>query len=244
MSHAMETPSTGASRRCCLLDLPVIGYEEAWDLQRRLVGARLDGSIDRDVVLLLEHLPVFTIGRRGGLDNLRASESFLKAREIPVLQVERGGDITYHGPGQLVLYPIVDLRATKCRVVQFVNYLEEIMIRTLSEWGIDAGRDPANRGVWVGPAKIGSLGIAVRRSVSFHGLALNVNTALEPFGWINPCGLPDVSVTSMQQESGRVIAMAEARRAITSRFQEVMDVETEQIGLDQLYELLDHAEAR
>jgi len=220
------------------MNVPVLEYNAALDLQHRLVAARINGTIDRDIVLLLEHCPVFTLGRRGGLDNLKISEAFLGMREISLVQVERGGDITYHGPGQLVVYPIVDLRAGKYRIVQFVDRLEEIMIRTLSDWGICADRNPINRGVWVGPAKVGSLGIALRRSVSFHGLALNVNISLEPFSWINPCGLEGVRVTSMQQELNRKVVIEDVRRVIGFNFQEVFGVKTVGISLDEIHGLL------
>ena len=238
MKDRKNISSTRAQGTAYFMDVPVLEYNAALDLQHRLVAARIDGTLDRDIVLLLEHPPVFTLGRRGGLDNLKISEAFLRMREIPVIQVERGGDITYHGPGQLVVYPIVDLRAGKCRIVQFVDYLEEIMIRTLSEWGIDADRNPVNRGVWVGPAKIGSLGIAVRRSVSFHGFALNVNISLEPFGWVNPCGLEGVRVTSMQQELSRKVVIEDVRRVICFNFQEIFGVKMERIGLDEIHGLL------
>ncbi len=219
---------------CYLLDLPVLEYNAALDLQRQLVAARIDGTLDRDVVLILEHPAVFTLGRRGGLDNLKVSEAFLRMKGISLVQIERGGDITYHGPGQLVVYPIVDLRAARFRVVKFVEYLEQMMIRTLSEWGIDGKRNPANRGVWVGPSKIGSLGIAVRRSVSFHGFALNVNTSLEPFQWVNPCGLAGVPVTSMEWELGETVAMTDVREAIGTVFQDICGMRPVPIGMDDI----------
>jgi len=124
-------------------------YAEALDLQRRLVSARIAGNLDRNAVLVLEHSPVFTLGRRGGLENLKVPESFLKQSGIPVVQVERGGTITYHGPGQLVVYPIVRLRDLKMRVVDYVERLEEVMILTAADLGVQAERNALNRGVWV-----------------------------------------------------------------------------------------------
>ncbi len=221
-----------------LLDLPILDYGAALDLQRRMVAARVDGALDRDIVLMVEHPAVYTLGRRGGRENLRVSEGLLKAKGIPLVQIERGGDITYHGPGQLVVYPIVDLRTAKCRIIQFVENLEEVMIRTLADWGIEGGRNCKNRGVWVGAAKIGSLGIAVRRSVSFHGLALNINTDLEPFQWVNPCGLAGVPVTSMQQVLGAGIDMASARGAMRRHLQEIFGVELERISPETVHRLL------
>ena len=161
-------------KKWLFLDLGLMDYRESWALQLRLVDARKDDLLKNDVVLFLEHPAVFTLGRRGGHANLKVTESFLASRGIPLVHVERGGDITYHGPGQLVAYPVVHLRAMGLGVLPFVEGLEEIMIRTAAEWAIKAERNPRNRGAWVGPNKIGSIGIAVRRSVSFHGLALKI----------------------------------------------------------------------
>jgi len=204
-----------------VVDLGVIPYSEAWDLQARLVGARVTGSLPNDVVLVLEHPAVFTLGKRGGRENLLVPEETLARQGIPIVQVERGGNITYHAPGQLVLYPIIHLERAGIKVVDMVDRLEDVMIRTCAEWGIQAGRNPLNRGVWVGLKKIGAIGIAVRRGVSFHGMALNVNIDLTPFGWIQPCGLEGVGVTSMRTEAGQALSMAEVRRLLTQHMQTV-----------------------
>jgi len=216
------------------LDLGLIDYSKAWDLQLQLVSARRDGNLETEAFVFLEHPPVFTLGRRGSLENQKVCTSFLESKGIPIIQVERGGDITYHGPGQLVVYPIVDLRALGLRVVEFVEALEEVMIRTLMDWDIKAQRNPLNRGVWVGESKIGSIGIAVRRSVSFHGLALNVNTGLEPFSWVNPCGLKGVRMTSMKEILDKKIAMEHVRRAIASHIQEIFGVQLKQKTLNDI----------
>jgi lipoate-protein ligase B len=199
----------------------VVPYAEAWDLQARLVEARVSGSLPNDVVLVLEHPAVFTLGKRGGRENLLVPEETLARQGIPIVQVERGGNITYHAPGQLVLYPIIHLERAGIKVVDMVDRLENVMIRTCAEWGIQAGRNPLNRGVWVGLKKIGAIGIAVRRGVSFHGMALNVNIDLTPFGWIQPCGLEGIGVTSMRTEAGQDFSMAEVRRALTQHMQTV-----------------------
>jgi len=225
-------------RNCLWLELPATEYRTAWDLQTNLVAARRDRIIEKDIFLCLEHPPVFTLGRRGGRENLTVSEGVLKKYGIPVIQVERGGNITFHGPGQLIVYPIVDLHASKLTVVDFVEKLEEVMIRTAAEWRIGAERNPANRGVWVGPKKIGSIGIAVRRGVSFHGLALNVNTDLEPFTWINPCGLEGVLVTSMKQVLDEEIPMEDVRHASHLHIREILDVELERIHLEDIHKML------
>ena len=209
------------SRTWHLVHLGIAPYAEAWDLQARLVEARVTGSLTNDVVLVLEHPAVFTLGKRGGRENLLVPEDVLTRHGIPIVQVERGGNITYHAPGQLVLYPIVHLEHAGIKVVDMVDRLEEVMIRTCAEWGIQAGRNPLNRGVWVGLKKIGAIGIAVRRGVSFHGMALNVNIDLTPFGWIQPCGLEGIGVTSMRTEAGQDLGMAEVRRLLAQHMQTV-----------------------
>lgn len=207
------------------IELPVIGYREAWKLQGDLVAARKKKTIDTNVILFLEHPPVFTLGRRGELNNLTVSEDFLEKAGIPVIRVERGGDITFHGRGQLVVYPIIDLNVARLRVADYVENLEEVMIRTALDWGIEAERNPINRGVWVGNNKLGNIGIAMRRGVCFHGIAFNVNLSLEPFGWINPCGLKGVGATSMEQELSRKVSMDEVRKAVRRHFEVVFGAE-------------------
>jgi lipoyl(octanoyl) transferase len=212
-------------------------YGEAYELQTRLVQAR-KGRIDRDLFICLEHEPVFTLGRRGGRENLRVPEKFLSAKGISIVHVERGGDITYHGPGQVVLYPIIALSQAGLSVVDHVTALEEVMIRTAADWEIRTERNPLNRGVWVGGCKLGSIGIAVRRGVAFHGLALNANTSLEHFGWINPCGLQNVSITTMSQILARSLSMDEVRRSLLGHVEEVFGAVLEPISLDQVRTLI------
>jgi len=217
-------------------DLPVMEYSEALDLQKNLVAARNNEIIDRDMVLLLEHPSVFTLGRRGGLENLTVSRALLDKAKISIIQTERGGNITFHGPGQLVVYPVIDLSKAGLKVLTYVKGLEEIMIRAAADWGIQAGRNPANRGIWVGNKKLGSIGISVRRGVCFHGFALNVHTSLEPFGWINTCGLKDIGVTSMEQELSKKVSMNEVRKAVRSHIESTFGVS---LVLTSLPEILD-----
>jgi lipoate-protein ligase B len=228
-------------KKWLLLDLGLTDYKDAWDLQLRLLEARKDRVLKKDVVLFLEHAPVFTLGRRGGRNNLKVPEDFIASRGIPIVHVERGGDITYHGPGQLVIYPIVDLKEAEWSVVDFVEALEEIMIRTVGDWGIMAERNSLNRGAWVGMSKIGSVGTAVRRSISFHGLALNVNTNLEPFTWIHPCGLQGVAVTSVKKILGQETPMVEVKEKAALHLQEVFRVGLERCSLEQIEHLLIHS---
>lgn len=200
--------------------LGLTDYRTARDLQLELVDGRLSGD-PADTVLVTEHPPVFTLGRRGSRQHLSVPESFLAARGIEVVHIERGGDITYHGPGQLVVYPVVHLRSSRLSVADYVSRLEELMLRVAGSCGVRARRDPRGRGIWCDRGKIGSVGIAVRHGVAFHGLALNVNLDLLPFSWINPCGLSGVKMTSLAEVSGRPIAVADAARHLPGHLQEL-----------------------
>lgn len=205
-----------------LVEFALIDYMEALELQRSIVAAKVTGTLVENIVLLLEHPPVFTLGRRGGLENLTVSEAFLEKSGVPVVHVERGGNITYHGPGQIVGYPIINLRNAGLSVVEYVECLEEVMLRTAADWGVTAERNDLNRGVWVGGNKLGSVGISLRKSNTFHGFAFNVNPSLEPFDWINPCGLQGVGITSLQRELKRPLPMEAVRRQVTDHLATVL----------------------
>jgi lipoate-protein ligase B len=220
------------------IDFDRIDYRKAWQLQSNLIMARKARSLQKNIALFLEHPPVFTLGRRGGRECMLVSEEFLEKSGIQVIQVERGGNITYHGPGQLVVYPIVDLQTARIKVVDFVHGLEEVMLNTAAHWGIAAERNPANRGIWAGPRKLGSIGIAVRRGISFHGLALNVQTDLTPFSWIQPCGLKDVGMTTMQQETAQQLSMRHVRAFLKKQFEKVFDIKFVSKGPDDLVAIL------
>jgi lipoate-protein ligase B len=225
---------TTDNKLCYSLNLGLTDYQEAWALQQKLVAARVEDHIDHDMMLFLEHPAVFTLGHRGGLDNLLVSEAFLKDSGIPVIQVERGGVITYHGPGQLVVYPIMNLHTRRIGVKDFVAAMEEAMIQTAGNWNIDAERNPINSGIWVGRRKMGSIGIALRKGVSFHGLALNVNLDLTPFSWIQPCGLQGVSMTSMRNELGRELPVNEVRKVLKNQLAEALGLSLENCDLSDL----------
>jgi len=208
-------------KTCLCLEMPLKEYRASLDLQRNIALARQTGVIENDVVLILEHPPVFTLGQRASIENLKASRAFLERKKIPIISVERGGDITFHGPGQLVVYPIIDLTKAGLNVMDYVASLEEIMLRTASDWGIPAKRNSVNRGIWIANKKLGSVGISVQRGVTFHGFALNVNLSLKPFKWIHPCGLTDVGVTSMAQELSQKISMSQVREIVMHHFESV-----------------------
>jgi lipoyl(octanoyl) transferase len=182
-----------------------IDYRAAWARQHDLVDARAAGAIP-DTLLLLEHPPVLTLGRQADAAFVRASEAELDARGIELIRVERGGEVTYHGPGQLVAYPIVRLADRAILLRPFVRALEAAMAETCATYDVTAGRRDGHPGCWVDPdgpmaRKIGALGIRVERGVSYHGIALNVTTRLENFALIDPCGMPDVAVTSIAHEA-------------------------------------------
>jgi lipoate-protein ligase B len=225
------------------VSLPPTDYRRVWHLQQELVTARKDKTIDADTVLILEHPPVFTFGRRGGEENLTVSRTFLEKSGIGLIQVERGGSITFHGPGQLVVYLIVDLQAAGLSVTGFVTCLEEIMLRTAADWGIAARRHSLNRGIWVDLKKMGSVGIAVRHGITFHGLALNINLSLDPFSWIHPCGLKGIEVTSLAKESGQNVSLSRVRTSLKRHIESVFGVRLETIGLPALLRSIKYTSA-
>ena len=210
--------------RCGRLDLPLTPYAEALDLQHRLVAMRRDGRLEQDVVLFLEHPPVFTLGRRGGRDHICVSSQALVEAGIEVVAAERGGLVTYHGPGQLVAYFVLDLHRRRLGLDALVTAMETAMIGAAADFGVCAARNSRNRGVWVGAAKLGSIGLAVRRGISFHGLALNVTTDLGPFDWIHPCGMAGVAMTSLAASGGRAVEMDAARSALAAHLAEALDL--------------------
>jgi len=207
-----------------LVDLGLMQYDDCRALQLELVEKKVAKEEPKDVVLMVEHEPVVTVGRRGDLGGLKVSEDILRRMGIALRAVERGGLLTYHGPGQLVVYPIVNLRLNGLNVMEYVNGLEEVMIRTLARFGLKGCRNPMNRGVWVGGRKIGSLGIAVRSGIAFHGLALNVDMDLRPFGLMEPCGLKGVEMTSMAVELGKGVDIGAVKRGIVKDLEQVFAV--------------------
>lgn len=207
-----------------LLDLGLEPYNRALDLQHRLVAARREGLIE-DVLILLEHPPVITLGRRGDESNIVASRELLARLVIEVHRVERGGDVTYHGPGQLIGYPILDLRGHRQDVGWYMRSLEEVLIRALSDFGVEAGRVEGRIGVWIGDRNIAALGARIEEWITSHGFALNVSPDLSHFDLIIPCGYRGMGVTSIQEVLGEAPGMSEVRKSVAQRFSEVFGVE-------------------
>ena len=196
--------------------LGLVPYGEAWALQNRLADGRRAGIVP-DTLILLEHPHTYTIGRRGTRDHVYLSEEELTRRGITCLEVDRGGDVTYHGPGQLVGYPIVDL-GPQADVGRYLRNLEGCLIDVLADFGIAAARLEGFTGVWLGDRKIAAIGVKVSQGVTTHGFALNVSTDLSLFMHILACGIPDKGVTSMALELGQAPAMSDVADAVVARF--------------------------
>jgi lipoyl(octanoyl) transferase len=202
--------------------LGTIGYQDALNLQRQLVEDRTQGRIP-DQLLLLEHPAVITLGVRTRNDrtHVLASPESLAAQGVGVFETGRGGDVTYHGPGQLVGYPIIDLNPDRRDVHRYVRDLEEVLIRTVAAFGISAARIEGLTGIWVGDEKLAAIGVRISRWVTSHGFALNVSTDLSQFGLIVPCGITDKGVTSMEQLLSRPIPMVEVEDVLVQEFSAV-----------------------
>jgi len=194
-----------------------VRYTDALDLQARLVRERRAGAIP-DTLLLLEHDPVFTLGRNARRENLLLSAEALRERGFDVFETGRGGDVTYHGPGQVVGYPILDLSPDRQDVHRYVRDLEEVMIRTCADYGVEAGRVAGLTGVWVGADKIGAIGVRISRWVTSHGFAYNVSTDLAAFDLIVPCGIRGRGVTSLALLLGREAPLAEVEDRLATHF--------------------------
>jgi lipoate-protein ligase B len=216
------------NRRLIVHDLGRRPYGEVLELQRQLCRERLAGEMNDDVLLLVEHEPVITLGRGTRPESLPVSASVLERRGIPVFDVERGGDVTYHGPGQLVGYPVIDLRQHREDLHWYLRRLEAGLINALSKLGIVAGANPGLTGVWTNGRKIASIGIHVKQWVTFHGFALNVSTDLSYFDLIVPCGIRGVVMTSVSRELGRsgsTFLWEETQRAVSEGLAAELDLQ-------------------
>ncbi len=250
-------------KSCQIVELGLIGYADAYALQKRVVAARKADAIG-DVLLLCEHTPVITQGRNGKRENLLVSEGVLRQRNVEFYETSRGGDVTYHGPGQLVGYPILQLGVIRKDVVWYVRMLEEAMIRTSAEFGICAQREEGKTGIWVtneekdftqsaqrtqssqreeGIAeKLGAIGVHISRWVTSHGFAYNVSTDLRNFDLIVPCGIAGRKATSLEKLLGRAVNLAEVRPRMARHFGEVFELEMKVGSREELFEKLETAE--
>ncbi len=206
-------------RKLIVSDLGLIDYKTAWDLQTLLFEERQSADKD-DILLLLEHPHTYTLGKTADRKNLLGDEKFLKQRNIAVYDIDRGGDITYHGPGQIVGYPILNLAKWKKDTHKYLRGLEEVIIQVCAYYGLKCGRKEKYTGVWIDDRKICAIGIKVKNWITMHGFAFNVNTDLELFNGIIPCGIKNKSVTSLQAELGEEVNMTEVKKKITEKFKD------------------------
>ena len=213
--------------KCRVVDLGLVGYDKAYDLQKRLHKFRREGRID-DVLILLEHEPVVTMGRGGKRDNILVSDEFLQSKGIRVFEIDRGGDVTLHCPGQLVGYPILDLKIHGKNIHKYLRNLEEVIIRSLKVYEIDGQRIENHTGVWVGEKKIASIGIGIKGWVTFHGFSLNINSDLSYFSLIRPCGFESRMVTSMSEILGSPVEPKDFHHQLIKQFAEVFNLQMEE----------------
>lgn len=231
---------------CHIVGLGLVAYSEAYALQRRIVAARKASAIE-DVLLLCEHPPVITQGRNGKPEHLLVSEQLLRQRNVEFFEASRGGDVTFHGPGQIVGYPILNLGAIRRDVVWYVRMLEEVMIRTTAEFGMDAFRVQGKTGIWVSVAsgpeeKLGAIGVHISRWVTSHGFAYNVSTDLRYFDLIVPCGIAGRKAISLEKLLGREVSVREVTRLTARHFGEIFGLEAKDLPKDELFSRLEEAE--
>ncbi len=207
------------SKTLLILNLGKRDYKEVWNFQKEILFKRKINLIP-DTLILVEHYPVYTTGLKGNLSNLLVKPDFLKLKGIPLYKIERGGDITYHGPGQLVAYPIIKLNDVFKSIKKIVFNLEEVIINVLKEFNIQGERIKGNIGIFVKNKKIASIGIAVKNKITFHGLAFNINMDLTPFKWIKPCGL-DVEMTDISKEIEKNINLDDVIPVFIKHFKEI-----------------------
>jgi lipoyl(octanoyl) transferase len=228
-----------------IVDLGLIPYAHGWELQKRVVAARKAGAIE-DVLLFCEHPHVITLGRSGSRANLLASETVLRQKGIECFETTRGGDITYHGPGQIVGYPILHLGLIRRDVAWYVRTLEEAMIRATAEWGIAAGRVPGKTGIWVGETdteeKLAAIGVHISRWVTSHGFAYNVSTDLRYFDMIVPCGIAGRKATSLEKLLGRNVSPSEIKPLLAKHLGEVFGLAVQMAQRAELSMKLEHFE--
>jgi lipoate-protein ligase B len=220
----------GSARELWVERLGLIPYGRALEMQREIARQRIAGTLEQDVLLLLEHPPVITMGRSAKEQNVLASASLLEARGVERFEVERGGDVTFHGPGQLVGYPIIDLKRHKRDLHWYLRQVEEALIQALAVLGVPAERNAGYTGVWTKGRKIASIGVHARDWVTWHGFALNVSTDLSYFDLLVPCGIQAVTMTSVERELGASVTIAQVSDVVESAFASVFDLESRAVN--------------
>jgi len=209
-------------------DLGLIDYQSAWDLQKEIFDKRIDDKTD-DTFFLLEHSHTYTLGKVAHIENLLMNDSQLKELGISVYEIDRGGDITYHGPGQIVGYPIINLKNWKEDTHEYLRSLEQVIINVCKEYGLETGRKTNYTGVWIGERKIAAIGIKISRWVTMHGFAFNINTDLNFFNGIIPCGIKEKEVTSLSKELGNEISIQEVKEKLVNQFKIIFGYDDYQV---------------
>ncbi len=214
------------------LDLGIMSYESVWHLQRKIVATKIDRSLP-DMLIVVEHRPVYTVGKGKLKTNISFDEDFIRSKGAEIFYVERGGDVTWHGPGQLVFYPIFNLKDQNLGLKEFVCLLEEAIIGTLKEFDLEGGHRQGMRGVWVGDQKIASIGLAVKKWISYHGIALNVSPDMSFFNGITPCGLNDIKMVSMQCLLKNTVSIFQVKKVLLNSITETFKLSLSPIKLDE-----------
>ncbi|MBI2427442.1 MAG: lipoyl(octanoyl) transferase LipB [Ignavibacteriales bacterium] len=217
-------------------------YADAWELQKQIFTARLEQRIG-DVLLLTEHDHVYTLGKAANDNHLLAKDEELSKKGVDVFWIDRGGDITYHGPGQIVGYPIIDLNKQYNDIHRYLRDIEEVIIRSLSEYGIVSGREPEFTGVWVKEEKIAAIGVKVSKWITMHGFALNVNTDISFYNRIIPCGIFHKGITTLQNLLGKEIVLEDVHQKLVNHFASLFHWEVKQISRGELTTMLRYNEA-
>lgn len=232
---------TPMNNRCLLLRLNMVEYGEAWELQKALLAARMANRVE-DCLFLLQHPPIFTFGRRYKESNLIANMDFYKDKGFAVYKTDRGGLATYHGPGQLVGYPILKMNSYTKDYYHYLRMLEEVMIKVLSDLGIRTGRNEGHTGVWVNKAKIGFIGVRIAMGYTMHGFSLNVNNDISPFNFIVPCGIQDIEITSVKKLLNKNIPIDEVQRRLANYFGDVFHVQMIPTEMESVIQKIDYLE--
>jgi len=227
----LENPST-FHRKTYQLDLGIMSYEPVWHLQRNIVYAKIDRPLP-DMLIVVEHQSTYTVGKGISRENTSFDEHFIRSKGAEIFYVERGGDITWHGPGQVVCYPIFNLKGHQLGLKEFVSLLEEAIIVTLKEFDLNGCQRKGMRGVWVEDKKIASIGLAVKKWISYHGVALNVSPDMSFFNGIRPCGLEDIQMISMQGLLRNTVSISRVKSVLINSLEEIFKLSLSPIKLDE-----------
>jgi len=226
-----ENPST-FHKQTYQLDLGIMSYEPVWHFQRKIVAAKIARSLP-DMLIVVEHQSVYTVGRGKLKANNSFDEDFIRSKGAEIFYVERGGDVTWHGPGQVVGYPIFNIKDRRLGLKEFVSLLEKAIIITLKKFDLNGYHRQGMRGVWVGEQKIASIGLAVKRWISYHGVALNVSPDMSFFKWITPCGLEGINMISMQDLLKTSISIFQVKRVLLAALEDIFKLTLSPIKLDE-----------